>query len=101
MASILFIRRLFSVQDRVVEFDPYAAPGYKARCPLCEFCGFPPYPIEINKTRGEIRQCTCTYCLITFRAVGPTAEEKKKESAAIDAAQSARPRGRPAKTRKM
>ena len=79
MASIMFIRRLIAVQHNVVKYDHEADPGFRARCPMCEFCGLEAKPVEITSTVGEVRYCSCTACFTTFRAVGLTAKEIKLE----------------------
>lgn len=77
MASLLFIRRLFASQNRVVEYRPNGG----TRCPVCEFCGLEHVAPMVTSTVGEVRYCTCPQCLIDFRASGPTAAEVKAQKA--------------------
>jgi len=71
MNKILLIRRIFQAEDRVVDFIH----GGHTLCPVCQFLGFAPGKVTVDRTDGELRYCTCEQCGATFHAIGPTRAE--------------------------
>jgi hypothetical protein len=71
---IMLIQHIFAAENRVVEYVYLAT-----ICPVCEFLGLPPGRVEVDRTAGTLRYCTCKQCTASFRAIGASNKENEEK----------------------